>query len=71
MLPLSQAPVSVALNWSSNHFRQAIGTVAGAAILAGVAVPSAYPPQALVSIALFVVSIVVSLRAKRKEAGAT
>lgn len=49
------------------YFGQAVGTAAGATVLAGVAGPSAYPALALISVPLFVASIVVSLLADRKK----
>lgn len=67
MLSPPHAPVSVAMNSSAMYFGQAVGTAAGAAVLAGIAGPSAYPALALISIPLFVVSIVVSLLADRKK----
>ncbi len=67
MLSPPHAPVSVAMNSSAMYFGQAVGTAAGAAVLAGVAGPSAYPALALISIPLFVASIVVSLLADRKK----
>ena len=42
----------------------------GAAVLAGVAGPSAYTALAFISIPLFVVSIAVSLFAERKQGAA-
>ena len=65
MLSPAHAPVSVAMNSSAMYFGQAVGTAAGAAILAGVAGPSAYTALALISVPLFIVSIVVSLLAER------
>ncbi len=67
MLSPPHAPVSVAMNSSAMCFGQAVGTAAGAAVLAGVAGPSAYPALALISVPLFVVSIVVSLLADREK----
>ncbi|MBC8008329.1 MAG: MFS transporter [Prolixibacteraceae bacterium] len=70
MLSPPHAPVSVAMNSSAMYFGQAVGTAAGAAVLAGVAGPSAYPALALISVPLFVASIVVSVLADRKKTGA-
>ncbi len=70
MLSPLHAPVSVAMNSSAMYFGQAVGTAAGAAVLAGVAGPFAYSALALISIPLFIASIVVSLLADRKKAGA-
>jgi predicted MFS family arabinose efflux permease len=67
MLSPSHAPVSVAMNSSAMYFGQAVGTAAGAAVLAGVAGPFAYTALALISVPLFVVSIVVSLLADRRK----
>ena len=67
MLSPPHAPVSVAMNSSAMYFGQAVGTAAGAAILAGVAGPSAYTALALISVPLFIVSIVVSLLAERER----
>lgn len=67
MLSPPHAPVSVAMNSSAMYFGQAVGTAAGAAVLAGVAGPIAYTALALISIPLFVVSIVVSLLADRNK----
>jgi predicted MFS family arabinose efflux permease len=67
LLSPPHAPVSVAMNSSAMYFGQAVGTAAGAAVLAGVAGPSAYSALALISIPLFVASIVVSLLADRKK----
>jgi predicted MFS family arabinose efflux permease len=67
MLSPPHAPVSVAMNSSAMYFGQAVGTAAGAAVLAGVAGPFAYPALALISIPLFVASILVSLLADRKK----
>ena len=69
MLSPPHAPVSVAMNSSAMYFGQAVGTAAGAAVLAGIAGPAAYTALALISIPLFVVSIVVSLLADRRKAG--
>jgi predicted MFS family arabinose efflux permease len=66
MLSPPHAPVSVAMNSSAMYFGQAVGTAAGAAVIAGVAGPSAYTALALISVPLFLVSIVVSLLADRK-----
>lgn len=66
MLSPPHAPVSVAMNSSAMYFGQAVGTAAGAAVLVGVAGPFAYTALALISIPLFVVSIIVSLLADRK-----
>ena len=65
MLSPPHAPVSVAMNSSAMYFGQAVGTAAGAALIAGLAGPSAYTALALISIPLFIVSIVVSLLAER------
>ena len=70
MLSPPHAPVSVAMNSSAMYFGQAVGTAAGAAVLAGVAGPSAYTALAFISIPLFVVSIAVSLFAERKQGAA-
>ncbi len=66
MLSPPHAPVSVAMNSSAMYFGQAVGTAAGAAVLAGIAGASAYTALAFISIPLFVVSIAVSLLAERK-----
>ena len=66
MLSPPHAPVSVAMNSSAMYFGQAVGTAAGAAVLAGVAGASAYTALAFISVPLFVLSIVVSLLADRK-----
>ena len=66
MLSPPHAPVSVAMNSSAMYLGQAVGTAAGAAVLAGVAGPSAYTALALISIPLFIASISVSLLADRK-----
>ena len=66
MLSPPHAPVSVAMNSSAMYFGQAVGTAAGAAVLAGVAGPFGYTALALISIPLFVASIAVSLLADRK-----
>ncbi len=49
------------------HFGQAVGTAAGAAVLAGVAGAFAYTALPLISIPLFIASIAVSLLADRKK----
>jgi predicted MFS family arabinose efflux permease len=67
MLSPPHAPVSVAMNSSAMYFGQAVGTAAGAAVLAGVAGPFAYTALALISIPLFIASIAVSLLADRKK----
>ena len=67
MLSPPHAPVSVAMNSSAMYFGQAVGTAAGAAVIAGVAGPAAYTALAAISIPLFVISIVVSLLADRKK----
>ena len=59
-----------AISSSAMYFGQAVGTAAGAAVLAGVAGPFAYSALALISIPLFVVSIAVSLLADRKTSAA-
>ena len=59
-----------AISSSAMYFGQAVGTAAGAAILAGVAGPFAYTALAVISIPLFVISIAVSLLAERRKAGA-
>jgi predicted MFS family arabinose efflux permease len=66
MLSPPHAPVSVAMNSSAMYFGQAVGTAAGAAVIAGVAGPFAYTALALISIPLFVISIAVSVLADRK-----
>ena len=66
MLSPPHAPVSVAMNSSAKYFGQAVGTAAGAAVLAGIAGASAYTALAFISIPLFVVSIAVSFLAERK-----
>jgi hypothetical protein len=60
MLSPPHAPVSVAMNSSAMYLGQAVGTAAGAAVLAGVAGPFAYSALALISIPLFIISIAVS-----------
>jgi len=70
MLSPPHAPVSVAMNSSAMYLGQAVGTAAGAAVLAGVAGPSAYTALALFSIPLFVVSIAVSVLADRNKTSA-
>ena len=70
MLSPPHAPVSVAMNSSAMYFGQAVGTAAGAAVLAGIAGASAYTALAFISIPLFVVSIAVSLLADRKTSAA-
>ena len=70
MLSPPHAPVSVAMNSSAMYFGQAVGTAAGAAVLAGVAGPSAYTALAFISVPLFVASIAVSLLAERKQVAA-
>jgi predicted MFS family arabinose efflux permease len=70
MLSPPHAPVSVAMNTSAMYLGQAVGTAAGAAVLAGVAGPFAYTALALISIPLFVGSIAASLLADRKRASA-
>ena len=67
MLSPPHAPVSVAMNSSAMYFGQAVGTAAGAAVLADVAGPSAYTALALISVPLFIVSIAVSLLADRNK----
>jgi predicted MFS family arabinose efflux permease len=67
MLSPPHAPVSVAMNSSAMYFGQAVGTAAGAAVIAGVAGPSSYTALAAISIPLFIASIVVSLLADRKK----
>ena len=67
MLSPPHAPVSVAMNSSAMYLGQAVGTAAGAAVLAGVAGPFAYTALALISIPLFIASIAVSLLADRKK----
>ena len=54
------------MNSSAMYFGQAVGTAAGAAVIAGVAGASAYTALAFISVPLFVLSIVVSLLADRK-----
>jgi len=66
MLSPSHAPVSVAMNSSAMYFGQAAGTAAGAAVIAGVAGPSAYTALALISVPLFIGSIAVSMIADRR-----
>ena len=70
MLSPPHAPVSVAMNSSAMYLGQAVGTAAGAAVLAGIAGASAYTALAFISIPLFVVSIAVSLLADRKTSAA-
>ena len=67
MLSPPHAPVSVAMNSSAMYFGQAVGTAAGAAVIAGVAGPSAYTALAYISIPLFIVSIAASLLAERNK----
>ncbi|MEO8103361.1 MAG: MFS transporter [Betaproteobacteria bacterium] len=66
MISPLHAPVSVAMNSSAMYFGQAVGTAAGAAVLAGFASPFAYTALAFISVPLFIVSIAVSVRAERK-----
>jgi len=66
MLSPPHAPVSVAMNSSAMYFGQAVGTAAGAAVIAGSAGPFAYSALALISVPLFIASIAVSLLADRK-----
>ena len=68
LLSPPHAPVSVAMNSSAMYFGQAVGTAAGAAVIAGVAGEFAYTALALISIPLFIASIAVSLFVERKKA---
>ena len=67
MLSPPHAPVSVAMNSSAMYFGQAVGTAAGAAVIAGIAGAPAYTALAFISVPLFVVSIAVSLIADRER----
>jgi hypothetical protein len=49
------------------YFGQAAGTAAGAAVIAGVAGPAAYTALALISVPLFIISIIVSVLAERTK----
>ena len=66
LLSPPHAPVSVAMNSSAMYFGQAVGTAAGAAVIAGVAGAFAYTALALISIPLFIASIAVSWFVERK-----
>ncbi len=68
MMSPPHAPVSVAMNTSAMYFGQAVGTAAGAALLAGIGGPGAYTALVALSIPLFIASIVMSLVVERKKA---
>lgn len=70
MMSPPHAPVSVAMNTSAMYFGQAVGTAAGAALLAGIGGPGAYTALVALSIPLFIASIVMSLVVERKKAAA-